>query len=323
MDVLLTVDTEFYPDNPHWNGSGAEPFIARDVYGRTTNGEYGLAYQINRLNYYGLKAVFFVEALFPCAVGIEPLRKIVALIQDGNHEVQLHIHPEWLAWMRDSILPGRTGETIREFTVDEQVVLVARGLDNLKWAGATAVCAFRAGDFGANFDTLRALAQNRVRFDTSYNLCYLGKCCDLRLSEPLFQPKLIDGVCEVPVSCFSDYPGHYRPAQVCACSYRELRRALREASKATWRTFVIVSHSFELIRRHRLERPTLPDAIVIRRFEKLCQFLANNRDQFRTIGFSELDPAGASQSDSVRGIETSVVLTMLRTAGQLARRLQR
>jgi hypothetical protein len=323
-DVLLTVDTEFYPDNPaEWSRLDADRFIARDVYGRTASGEYGLAYQIDRLNHYALKAVFFVGSLFPCAVGIEPLREIVAKILAGCHEVQLHLHPEWLAWMRDSVLPGRTGQTMREFSEEEQSVLVARGLDNLQRAGAADVCAFRAGDFAANFATLHALSRNGLKFDTSYNVCYLEKGCDLRFSEPLRQPRMVTGICEIPVSFFADFPGHHRPAQLCATSHLELRRALLEARKAGWPTFVIVSHSFELIRRRPLAKPTVSDSVVIRRFEKLCQFLANNRDQFRTVGFSDLDPATVARGGCNRGISSLVLLTVLRNAEQFARRLQR
>src|SRR5438034_4611872 len=95
LNVFLTVDTEVWPRTPDWIATGLSPEIDRFIYGVTADGQFGLKYQIDMLNEYGLKAVFLVEALFACIVGLEPLRKIVSLIQAGGHDVQLHIHTEW------------------------------------------------------------------------------------------------------------------------------------------------------------------------------------------------------------------------------------
>ncbi len=48
---------------------------------------------------------------------------------------------------------------------------------------------------------------------------------------------------------------------------------------------VIVSHSFECIYRDPL-RPR-PNRVVVRRFERLCKFLASNRDKFITSTFHD------------------------------------
>lgn len=291
------------------------------MHGVTARGEFSLSYQMDVLDAHGLKTVFLVESLFACAVGIEALGEIVAMIQARGHEVQLHVHPEWLAWMPDSILPGRTGQNLKEFTEEEQGVILARGLDNLRQAGALNVQAFRAGNYGADFATLRALARLGIPFDTSYNRCYLDAECGLRLPDPLVQPRMVEGVCEVPISYFSDYPGHLRHVQLCACSHREVRQAVTQAWRLGWRTFVLVSHSFELLRRDRFGIPNAPDRVMIKRFERLCQFLGANRDQFRTAGFSDLDPPTILRPSPMRGLQSSIVSTTLRHGEPLIRRL--
>src|SRR5262249_44446685 len=151
-----------------------------DIYGETPEGDFGVPYQMSVLNAYGLVATFFVEALFPCVVGLEPLSEIVELIQKGRHEVQLHLHTEWLGRMPESICPGKVGQNIKDFTESDQSFLVGRGLDNLRACGVDNVCAFRAGNYGANFATLRALERQGIRYDTSYNACYLDSACGLR-----------------------------------------------------------------------------------------------------------------------------------------------
>jgi hypothetical protein len=320
LNVLVTVDTEWWPPTAHWTGANWQEHLRRDIYGVTAQGEYGLTYQLDVLDAHSLKAVFHVESLFACAIGIEPLAEIVQQIQNRGHEVQLQIHSEWLRWMPDPIVPSRTGNDLKDYTEDEQFLLLARGLENLRQAGAVDVCAFRAGNYGADFATLRALARNGILFDTSYNACYLDASCGLRLPDPLFQPTVIEGICEVPITFFEDFPGHYRHVQLSACSYREIRQALLHSLKWHRKTLVLVSHSFELIRRD--SSPLVPDRIAVRRFSRLCRFLAANRDRFRTVGFLDLDPDSITRFMPTRELRSNILWTAIRCAEQLARRLK-
>ncbi|HYT94640.1 MAG TPA: hypothetical protein VEL76_38345, partial [Gemmataceae bacterium] len=250
LNVFVTVDTEAWPFTPDWRASRLEQDIRRDVFGETGDGAFGLNYQLDLLNTHGLKAIFLVEALFACAVGLEPLRRIVELIQGKGHEVQLHLHTEWLQWLDPSPLPGRTGRNMKDFSEEEQAILIARGAENLRSCGVRDLCAFRAGNYGANFDTLRALARNGLRYDTSHNTCYLDAECGMRTPRPFLQPCVVNGVWEFPISFFRDWPGHYRHAQVCACSAQEIEAALMQAWRRGWYSFVLVAHSFELLKRH-------------------------------------------------------------------------
>lgn len=291
LNVFITVDTEIWPRLPDWKGTGFSSEMDRDIYGITPEGEFGICFQMDLLDQYGLKAVFFVESLFASAVGLNPLREIVQAIQNGGHEVQLHIHTEWLGKLTDNLLPGRTGKNMKDFSMEEQERLIARGIENLKACGVKTVSAFRAGNYGANFDTLRALFKNGILYDTSYNVCYLDLTCGMRTAQPLLQPMFIEGVYEFPVSFFQDWPGHRRHIQLCACSWRELQNSLLWAWRSGWHSVILVSHSFEMIKRpaHPAKQASV-QSIVVRRFRQLCRFLGSNRDKFRTRLFSELDP---------------------------------
>jgi hypothetical protein len=293
MLVFFTVDTEAHPASRDWAANGLAAEIRRDIDGVTPDGEYGAFYQSGVLRRHGLRGVFFVEALFSHAAGLEPLRRIVARLQEDGHEVGLHLHPEWLRRASGvSVLPGKQGNFMRAFSEEDQAALIASGVEQLQKAGVPKVDSFRAGGYGANFDTLKALARNGVAFDSSHNFCWFSRSCDLRTDEPLLQPRRIHGVYEFPVSYFRDWPGHYRHAELCACSFGELRSALLRAWREGWHSFVVVSHSFELIRR--VSRGGVPaaacDRTVVRRFHKLCRFLAANRDKFQTATFTGCDP---------------------------------
>jgi hypothetical protein len=322
LNVFLTFDTEAWPFTPGWRESDLDRDLRRDVYGETPEGTFGLDYQLDLLNAHGLKGVFLVEALFACAVGLEPLRRVVKRIQGKGHEVQLHLHPEWLEWLDPSPLPGRTGLSMKDFSEDEQARLIAVGLENLRACGAENVCAFRAGNYGADFATLRALARNGIRCDTSHNTCYLDTLCGLRTPGMLLQPRELGGVREYPVAFFRDWPGHYRHAQVCACSAAEMRAALLQAWGRGWHSFVIVAHSFELIkRREHTPRPPSRDPYVVRRFERLCRFLAGNRDRFRTVSFAEALREPLPPEPTAGPLVSGSGRAAWRVAEQLARRL--
>lgn len=327
------MDTEFWPRFRGWPPLGLSqeqqltyltPDLLRDIDGLTPQGDFGLSYQLKVLNAHGLKGVFLVEALFADALGLEPLRRIVQMIQEAGQEVQIHLHPEWLPWVSPPILPGRRGENVMDFSEDEQTLLIARGIENLKKAGAGDVCAFRAGNYGANFQTLRALARNGILYDTSYNYCYLDSWCGMQTDEPWLHPRDRDHVSELPVSYFRAWAGPYRHAQITACSSDEMESALLHAWNESWYSFVIVSHSFELVRRERGQQPRA-DRIAIRRFERLCRFLDSQREKFDTSFFSELDPeevrSAAATARPARPSQVPTQYTLRRFAEQALRKV--
>lgn len=307
LNVYLTVDTELWPYSEGWpvtalsrNKTAFDEEIAACFYGKTFEGEYGLPYQIEQLNRYGLRATYFLEPLFADRVGSNYLTDIVDLIQDNNQEIQLHLHTEWLSEIYDPTIPSHFKQYMHQFTLDEQITLIAKGLRSLQAAGVKELHAFRAGSYGANRDTLRAAARNGLMFDSSYNPCYLGEDCKVNLNEQLLQPCEIEGVWEFPISFFQDYPGHWRHTQLAACSAKEMETALLDAWRAGWFSFVIVLHSFELVKDRAAGRLSLPDKRNIDRFNQLCKFLADNTDKFRTALFSELDPAMIPEMKSMK-----------------------
>ncbi len=324
VNVFLTIDTETYPRTSDWRRARLAREIAVDIHGITSLGEYGIRYQSEMLNRSGLRATFFVEALFASAVGLNPLEQIVDTIQSYGHEVQLHIQPEWLACVTRSVVPERRGDYMTSYSEAEQAAIIAEGLGNLRQCGARHVCAFRAGDFAANFATIRALETNSIAFDTSYNVCYLNRTCQLVGDRLHLQPTRFGKVYEFPVTFFRDWPGHQRHMQLSACSTGELENALLQAHRQGYYSCVIVSHSFELIRRGwRRNRAPAPDCVAIRRFDKLCDFLESNNDKFRMATFAEIDPEDIPHTYNVRPLTSTIFRTALRYTEQLGRRLRR
>lgn len=320
--VFLTVDVEISaPLSAGWRDSRLERELRRDIYGVTPEGVFGLPYQLDTLARHDLRAVFFVESLFASAVGIEPLKRVVQLIQKYGQDAELHVHPEWLSWMGDSPVPGAGRRNLAQFDSSEQRCIIGSAIGNLKEAGVSNISAFRAGNYGAGFNTLQILAEFGIRYDTSYNLPYLNTDCALRTATPLVAPQALDGVIEVPVTFFRDYPGHFRPLQIHACSVREIRHVLTQAWRAGLPSVVIVSHSTELLRRdlRRFTEMHSPATHTIQRFNELCTFLAQNRDKFTTASFSDIELR--SSNVQPRFLTSNVARTASRMVEQLRTRI--
>lgn len=301
LKVLITIDTETHPVSRNWKQDHLAADMKRDLYGQIDGHTVGLEYQLKTLSQHALKASFMVESLFAAVpeVGEQPLRDIVHAIVSGGHDAQLHPHPEWIPYVPELDVPFRS-HLLNAYSAAEQEALMRFAAVRLERAGAPHPIAFRAGGFAANADTLIALARCGVRYDSSFNRTYGQK--KWRFPAPTSAGHLTDynGVQELPVAVFQDFLGHFRPAQLCACSTAEMIHALTTAESSGWEYFVIVSHSFEMLtrRRHPSKAPVIRWDVV-ERFEKLCQFLAENRERFPTIRFTDLaGSVGAANSDS-------------------------
>ncbi|MGH8770822.1 MAG: polysaccharide deacetylase family protein, partial [Burkholderiales bacterium] len=288
LKVFFTVDVEVWCDGWYDLDRAFPDAFHRYVYGPTAHGNCALPLTLRILSDHGLSGVFFTEPLFAARFGIVPLQEIVGLIAEAGQEVQMHLHTEWADEARAPLLPGvsEKRQHLRSFSRNEQTELIRIGLDLLRSAGVEGINAFRAGNFGANRDTLCALEDNAISFDSSYNPCVPSTQSMLESQEKLFQPARVNGVIEYPMTVFAIGSGKFRHAQLGACSFREMERLLWQASDAGWRSFVILAHNFELLNKSKTAR----DDIVVNRFEELCGFLDRNRDVFHTSGFRNLTP---------------------------------
>jgi hypothetical protein len=319
LNVFITVDTEIWCNG--WNDLDRKfpEYFKKYVYGVTSQGNYALPGTLDILANYGLPAVFFVEPLFSARFGLDPLAEMVGLIQEKKQEIQLHLHPEWVDEAGNEILSDIPTKLphMTSCTQEQQTALIAWGLHRLRQAGVSDINAFRAGGFAANRDTLRAVAENKLTFDTSYNLAGYQGVADMAPGESLTQPRFLDGVYEYPVSVIqSRYNQKSRILQITACSYRELVDCLNTAYQMQWDSVVIVTHNFELLSPDK----SCVDQQVLHRFSRFCKFLDNSRDRFSVRGFHHLEPVDVQpQPDIISG---SRVAEGLRTVEQVIRRVR-
>lgn len=285
--LFFTIDTEYEPGFTARKGaeSRRENF-ERSVLGRTADGDVGIVYQLDAFDRHGLKAVFFVDPMPALLWGVGAIADIVEPIVSRGHDVQLHLHAEWLALAgAANPLGGRTGRNLKDFTFEDQCKLLEFAKDTLMAAGAPEPVAFRAGNYGANDDTLRALAELGFSHDSSHTPAFPGSECAITLGAEDRRPVHHAGLTEVPIGCVGDIGPGLRHAQLTALSLAELTAALDHARKHDIRSFTLVSHSFELLCRSRMRI----NRIVRRRFNRLCERIAG-MDGVTTATYREAAP---------------------------------
>ncbi len=276
--VLITCDTELSAAL-FQRGTDADSNFAQSI---GCSG-WGVAWQMDRLDAHALTGVFFIDPMPALVYGIDVIARIVQPIVARGHDVQLHLHPEWLAWANVQPVSDRRGQSIGDFGFDDQVTLIALARRTLIEAGAAPPVAFRAGNYGANDDTLRALAQIGFIWDASFNPTYLGDPCNIALPVDQVDPVARLGITEIPVAAIEDRPGHLRHVQICALSATEMAAALDHAANTARPAFGIVTHSFEMMSRDRKR----PNRSVIARYEAMCAAIARN-PVLETSGFAGL-----------------------------------
>lgn len=272
--VFITIDTEY--SSGLYAGRGADDRrenFARSIAGITPEGPAGITHKLDLLRKTGQKAVFFVDPMPALVWGVAAIEDVVGPIIAAGQEVQLHCHTEWLelAGAANPLASKATGKNLFDFTFEDQCAIIDYARSAIMAAGAPAPVAFRAGNYGADDNTLRALAANGIAYDSSHCPALAGNgTCRINLSADVRDPVGHMGVIEVPIGAIGTLGGGLRHAQITALTLAEMLAAIRHVRTAGYSDFVLVSHSFELINR----RTRAINHIVRRRFAGLLTALA-------------------------------------------------
>ena len=329
LNVFITVDTEVWPNSPGWPHTPlpADTRCEREVSAYFHGGDkrtgFGLPYQLRIFRQWRLKATYFVDPLFSFALGTESLRDVLQMISSHEQEVGLHLHPEWLTDPRCAGLPVFKGPLLHQYSEDDQAKLIDAGITRLRELGAPVIRCFRAGSWGADCSTLRALSRAGITVDSSLNAVFSASFPDFSERDNLRHPARHEGIWEFPVTNFVDRPpSGRRPLHVCACSLDEFRAVLEQGESAGWSSVVMVLHGFEFVRVDRIASGHLrPQRLLATRFERLCAYLAANTDRFQTCHFSDLDLNAMGEANPARPLSSSRLRTLRRYAEQAVSRI--
>jgi hypothetical protein len=293
VNVFLTVDTEHSIggafDNPALKPVGNEKRIFGEIGGQL----FGIPLIMDIADRFGLGVSFFLEVLNTYFFGENESKQVCQYILKRNHDVQLHMHPNYLNFTCKE--PGKLiySDFMSAYPLDRQTELIEQAKGLLVKYGAKAPTAFRAGCFGADLNTLKALKKNGFLIDSSYNRAYCNVTCSIPESE-MNDLTFMEGIFELPVTNFVEN-SHIRskrfmPMDINGVGFREMKQVLESAVTNGPENITIILHSFSFLKAFDVQyKRAKPRKNVIKRFEKLCRFLAENTDRFRVMPLGNLD----------------------------------
>ena len=293
VNVFITVDTEHSIGgafrDPNLKPVGNE----KRVFGKIGDTAYGIPLIMDIADLNKLPITFFVEVLNKYYFGEDETKKVYKYIIDRGHDIQLHLHPNYLNFTRSD--PGKLyfNDNIYRYDLSKQIELIREGKELLTKYGIKPPIAFRAGNFAADNNTLIALKENGFLIDSSYNYCYLGNHRRINNIE-INDASMVEDIWEFPITNFKEFPflgvHRTRPLDINGASFAEMKAALNFAKKHGPRNITIILHSFSFIKAYDVQYNRIkPRFHVIRRFEKLCRFLSENSQTFKVLTFGSLD----------------------------------
>ncbi|MBI2830684.1 MAG: polysaccharide deacetylase family protein [Chloroflexi bacterium] len=183
--IIITVDTES-SDSPQ--AIRRTDLLKPMFYGQFEGSYYGFPRIIEICERFTCKATFFVSVFEFRKYDGDGLREVCREIKQKGHDVQLHTHPIWTYEKRH----------MYDNSLEEQVRIIQEGKELLeRWTGDSPI-AHRAGVYGADENTLRALKQNDIPIDSSN--FYGHETCKLAVTKNRVVER--QEIVEVPVTFF-------------------------------------------------------------------------------------------------------------------------
>jgi hypothetical protein len=298
--VAITVDTEPSVAGAFSEPGRYKPLLHEPVWGAVDGRSEALGFIVETLASHELCASFFVETVHLSYFPEDAMAGYVRWLHAAGQDIQLHLHPVWSRFEggRYAKVNDRCGDLAEE----RLAALIADGAAHIRaWCGKAPVC-LRTGNFSVSTNVYRAM--RRAGLPLGSNVCLAvapPKEAALYFAGGVHR---IEGVTELAVTCFRDHGpvgrGRYRPLQISACRFEELRALLNALNEAGGSLAVIVTHPFEFLKWSGPDFSRLrANRVVQRRFERLCRFLAQATDRFEAVSMDRLAEEGIEPENAV------------------------
>jgi hypothetical protein len=301
--VCITIDTEFSIGGAFRDPVGRRPVAEANVDCPAEGRDNGLPFLLETFRNYGIAATFFVEALNTAYFGDAPMGRIVERILAAGQDVQLHIHPSWLAFEHADWISrfahDPPNDQCDNRKLDELCNIIRRGIAALGRFGVAHPIAMRTGNLRADLTTYAAMHESGLHLASNIGAAVF------RPSDPQLQLNggrcWIGDVLEVPVLSYQQTACGWRILRlltITASSWAETERLLWCARAARVPTIVLLTHPFEFIKGDRLD----PERVRINRVNqarllRLCAFIAAHPAEFAAVSFAQAGPAWLREGD--------------------------
>lgn len=272
--ILLTIDTEGHRGNTP---------VAEWIYGKYKGKEYGINKIMDICDALNIGASFFLDIAEAWTWGDKVIRQIGTTILNRNHDLQMHLHPDHFTKSNRLFL--------HNYNYEEQRQILQTCLDKFIQLFEYKPIAFRAGKYGANYDTLNILSGLGIKQD--FSMFYNQKWCDL--NNPPFtinNLKKYKNLIEVPVTVFKSFDifgiRRFEAISIDSISPAEFKKFFKKIiEKNKPRIIVLMLHSFSFIKMDKKGDIKRIDKSAIKRTKKILKILSQ-KNNISFITTSEL-----------------------------------
>lgn len=289
LNIIFTFDVE---------AGHTKESIETLIWGRTSTGDYwGLKEQIALLGKYGIKGLFFVDFAEAWDFGEESIKEIVDFIIGSGHDVGMHIHPHHM---------GDSRQFLYEYSKNEQYYIINECTKLYRKLTGQNPVSFRAGKYGANYDTLDILCELGYKYD--FSEFYSQRWCGLNPPLCCIKPTFYKSIIEFPVTVFKSFSlgnvySRFDKLEIDINSYELLGILRKYSSKNNGAVISLFAHSFSFLDfRGRENNPRLIKRNV-RKFIK-CLEQTTQENSYKYLSEGDLDTIVI---DSIRDDEKEIV----------------
>lgn len=303
-NYIISVDTEAQPDR------ASENHIDRLIYGERDGDSLGIFKMMDIADQHNAKLVFFLDYAEYHKYG-EAILDVGREISNRGHDVQLHIHPEFIPatfYAKANTVGAQKFSTMEQGAAD---VLADHILELHERATGLPALAFRGGGYRYSRTILDALRARGVKYTSNENAAKTVSLIPSKSRGPFIWS---NGLFEIPVSTIKGFMGLDRdvPLNFNAGYLSNPRYALEECVtrhsnflKTYTDTFpegiaMMVMHSWSFFNKDADGYRSVPDEHAP---ERLNRIIADIRQTHNIVSFTQLD-ADLDTADWLERLET-------------------
>jgi len=294
IDVILSADIEFDINGTFAFPQSRKPLGIESIERSTNAGASGIAPMMEALSKYALPASFFIETLQSNYFGHGPMSQVVKIIKNYQpaSDFQLHIHPCWDIFLdpnwQTNFKPGKPNDDLRKLDSAQLDSCFLRSIQHFEEIAGKKPIAFRSGNLMVNLEVLKAQARAGIGIGSSVGLAYsYPEEAGLQANGGVLN---CYGVTEFPVFSYEIKSFLLKKKKLLTVEgtpFSVIQSILSWALKNNSDPIILLTHASEFSRNVSYDQnPTyVTNQAVVNRWNKLCQFLASQPENFNVTTF--------------------------------------